>query len=544
MRLIQTLYIDTLKDSFKDKFGWVAPEYHLMSWALSCLQLQKIYGSVELYANTKAAKLLIDILELPYSKVHLTHDKLNLINENLWALPKLYTYSLQETPFLHLDGDVFVFNKFSNSLLKSDLIAQNLEQATDYYISTQKELVEHFTYLPHSVKAAFDSPMPIQAVNAGILGGNNIGFIKFYANEAFNYINRNSKGLSKINVDRFNVFFEQHLFYALSIEKGIPVSFFFSDTINDNQYKYLGEFNEVPCLKNYLHLLGHYKKDEYTCLQMASKLRDLYPEYYYKIVSLCKKESIPQSISFYKNEKFNDLADYLQFNKLAIETYNNFATPSDSKNLFKNIFLVERENFDISKLLKTAIYYQENVEIVIEKQEIVDDFEKFTSNLKKYLSKCSCISSYYLYGRDIESIKWYCELFCNENEIRNKRISKCDEIEIIESEFDWAGLFNKSNRVGVKYYDELELSKGAFFNLVVLEVTRNNFSLFDIENFEKIILEILITPITINELLINMQAFADDDILDGHLDLFDNYIITLIKQLVIKKAIKPFNKLT
>ena len=109
MNFIQTLYIDADKDPFRYSFGWVAPEYHLMGWALSCLQLHKLYGNIALFANSQAARLLIDTLQLPYAEVHTAHDKLCLPHPDLWALAKIYTYSLQEQPFLHIDGDVFLF---------------------------------------------------------------------------------------------------------------------------------------------------------------------------------------------------------------------------------------------------------------------------------------------------------------------------------------------------------------------------------------------------------------------------------------------------
>jgi hypothetical protein len=96
MKLIQTLYLQPSKNPFKDSFGWTSPMYHLMGWTLSCLQLKKIYPKVEIYTNSSAAKLLIDTLELPYDKVNVTHDNLYLANENLWALPKIFTYSLQD----------------------------------------------------------------------------------------------------------------------------------------------------------------------------------------------------------------------------------------------------------------------------------------------------------------------------------------------------------------------------------------------------------------------------------------------------------------
>ena len=110
MNFIQTLYISSSKHPFKHSFGWATPQYHLMGWALSYLQLNKLYGTVELYANSNAAKLLIDTLDLPYSKVHVTHDSLVLINENLWALPKTFTYSLQKEPGVLSHWNIYAIN--------------------------------------------------------------------------------------------------------------------------------------------------------------------------------------------------------------------------------------------------------------------------------------------------------------------------------------------------------------------------------------------------------------------------------------------------
>ena len=111
MHLIQTLYIDSTKEPLRDSFGWVAPEYHLMGWALSCLQLHKLYSHITLFANSQAARLLVDTLQLPYTEINLAHDQLTLLHPDLWALPKIYTYSLQDQPFLHIDGDVFLLNR-------------------------------------------------------------------------------------------------------------------------------------------------------------------------------------------------------------------------------------------------------------------------------------------------------------------------------------------------------------------------------------------------------------------------------------------------
>jgi len=537
LNYIQTLYLDKSKDPLNHSFGWAAAEYHLMSWALSCLQLNKNYEKVELYANSQAASLLLDTLKLPYQAVHVTHDNLHFAHENLWALPKILTYSLQDSPFLHIDGDVFLFSKFQDSLLRGELIAQNIEDATDYYTSTQKELITNFTYFPQCVRTDFESSVPIRAINAGILGGNNIDFFKEYASVAFEYIQRNARHLSSINVDRFNVFFEQHLFYSLAKERNIPISVLIDDVINDNEYKYLGDIHEAPCCKSYFHLLGHLKKDEYTCVQMAAKLRELYPECYYRIISLFKKGNVATSISLYHSKKLDRIEDYLVLNKNAKDTYRK---PKFQKGFKINNFDTEQNNVVIPELaLLETIIGNGKIDSPFVKNELEKDFKIFSRHLLKYLHGSKRICPEWLYGRDLESINWYCQLFANETVLKEKAISKCNEICIIESGFDWAGLVNKHRRVGIRYYQGLEITVGHFFNLVVPEINKNGFSLFDLDELEKLILDQLDNPVSIEVLLKKMQCYAEDDVVRYHLETYNSLIITFIKQLVVKKAIKP-----
>jgi len=538
MKFIQTLSIN--KAPLKNGFGWIAPEYHLMSWALSCLQLQKIYKEVELYANSNAAKLLIDTLELPYYKVNLSHDNLKLAHENLWALPKIFTYSLQEDPFLHFDGDVFLFDALPEVLLNKNLIAQNIEEATDYYTQTQKELVKHFTYFPNCVENDFKNDVPIKAVNAGILGGNNIDFIKEYTQLAFRYINKNVQHFSNINVDRFNVFFEQHLFYSLANEKEIPIEVLIHLTIKDNQYMHLGDIHEAPCKRSYLHFLGQYKKDEFTCRLMAAKLRQLYPEYYYRIISLFKNKGVPLSSNLDIDEKFVSISDYIDFSEKAKKCFSDCSKIENEK--ISNSVVVEEKKIKTLVLLKNIISEIKEYND-FSKIEIENDFNCFSKNLLKILKHRS-LNEEYIYGRDLSAVNWYCELFGDESEIENKIISKCDETSIITSIFNWAGLWNKHTRVGVKYYEELELSPGEFCNMMVPEIFGDGFSLQDIDEMEKIILDHLVSPLSINNLFEIMLDYVEEDIIKNHLIEYQELIIVMLKQLVLKKAIKPFKNTT
>ncbi len=533
MNIAQTLYFNDSKDPYKDTFGWAAPDYHLMSWALSSLQLNKLYGKVDLYCNNQGADILIDQLGLPYEQVHLSHNHLLIPHEKLWALPKIFTYSLQTQPFLHIDGDVFLFDKLPSYLLQSNLISQNIEEATNYYLQTQKELQDNFSYFPKCVDADFKSRLPIKAVNAGILGGNDINFIQEYADLAFKYISKNISHLNSINVDRFNVFFEQHLFYSLAKEKKISIEVLINSTIKDNQYLYLGNFHETPCRRNYLHLLGNYKKDEHTCRLMASKLRELHPEYYYKIISLFNNKTKTNHFSLYKGEQIDCLNSFLKFSERSMTAFQGNLSDADT--------VVQDAVNTASNILKFLESLITNIETneFFTIEELKDDFKFFSNKLSKVLTNNKRPSNEYIYGRDLDSVKWYCNIFSNENEVMNKILEKCNEINVIESKFDWPGLYNKHTRFAVRYYKELELATGNFYTLIIPEIFGDGFSIEDIDEMENLILIHLQSPMQISNLFSLMLQYVNEDIIENHLDEYKTLFFEMLKQLILKKAIKP-----
>jgi len=529
MNFLQTLYIDKCKDPLKDSFGWARPEYHLMSWALSCLQLHKIYGSTVLHVNSAAAKLLIDTLQLPYNEVHITLDNLYIAENRLWALPKLHTYSLQENSFMHIDGDVYLFKEFDKNFIQNPLIAQNIELATEYYNTTQKQLMENFTYFPPCVRNDFYSGVPINAVNAGILGGADVVFFKQYTAEAFKYIRNNEQSLKYIDVDKFNVFFEQHLFYSMAKEQQKEVKFLFEDVFEDRGYLYLGNFHEVPYNRTYLHLLGHFKRNEFICRQLAAMLHDLYPEYYCRILSLFKNNKLPFYTNFFKEIEIKNISCCKSLIKSSYESF------KDCSHESAPIESLSVESSFLNNMFELNSKYCE----VEELSDFSNDFELFSKKTVSILNEHSFLSKSYLYGRDLLSINWCKEVFENIDQIENVVLQKTKGIHIIESSYNWAGLFNKQYSDGIPYYDEMQVLKGEYFNLIIPELTDIGFLFVDIEDIDKAILEFLVESRTIKEILNFMESYADDEVLTNHYPEFQNLIIESIRQLILNKAIKP-----
>lgn len=294
MKIVQTFWVDEGKDPLKDSFGWCSAPYHLMSWALSCLQVHQFYDDVELITDSKGKELLIDQLKLPYKKVRVELDDLDLVEiPGLWVMKKIYSYTLHDEPFLNVDGDVYIFEPFPNELLTSQLIAQNVEQDFDYY----KELVGlvgvTFPFVPEPIKNQIRVSLEIQASNAGILGGNEHQFFKGYYQIVKQFITTNYEQiitLSPAQIGNFNQVCEQYIFHCLSGDKSIDVNYLL-DTVYDPSYlESFGNFHHLPKGISFIHALGDYKKNGWVCDQLAHRLRLDYPEYFGRISDLleCK----------------------------------------------------------------------------------------------------------------------------------------------------------------------------------------------------------------------------------------------------------------
>ncbi len=273
-----------------NKCGWSEKKYHYFSWALSARQLLKFYDKVELVTDKNGYNLLINKLELPYTKVDVVLDDLNDYDSKLWALGKIYAYRMQNEPFLHVDGDIFIWERFQKSLEDSNLICQSKEEGTYFeplYKNIFLPIALNFEYYPEELDRAIDKDKSVRAICAGIIGGNDINFFQYYTAKAFEFVDRNTKHLDKTN-STFNLIFEQFLFRALAEDQNIPISFFDDSTAPTYYYDFTG----VPNSTKYIHLGGNTKRNKFLAECMAYRLRKDYPTDYYRIIGLLKKNQI------------------------------------------------------------------------------------------------------------------------------------------------------------------------------------------------------------------------------------------------------------
>ena len=289
MKIIQSYWTKPFHTKAKDDWegrkmgGWNHRKYYYMSWALSCLLLKKQYNYVELITDFKGNEALIKLLKLTYDAVRLALDSLNHYHEDLWALGKIYSYGLQNEPFLHVDSDVFVWEKFDNKILDAPLIAQNIEIDFTFDKIILSEILEHFENVPSSIPKIF--PENLISSNAGVIGGRNYNFFKEYSKLSFSFVDNNQQNLSNVNIGLSNIIFEQYLFTCLAYEKKIDIVYVLHD-IGNLYHKYLCDFQGVSHRTQYVHIIGPYKKDLFSEQWLEERLLYEFPAYYYRILDL------------------------------------------------------------------------------------------------------------------------------------------------------------------------------------------------------------------------------------------------------------------
>lgn len=267
--------------------GWRHPKYHLMSWALSCLSFKKHYGEIELVTDATGKQLLIDQLELPYSSVKVELDVLNDYPEYLWAIGKIYSHTLHKEPFLHVDGDAYIWEKFEDLEESANLIGHHLDEGStaQNYHKAMNHLEDLKVVLPDYLLNDFKNKTVLSVSSAGMIGGSDLEFYRYYAKEAFGLIDSNlSIGSKNLMDDLYALVYEQYLFSVLAGIKNLEITHVFSKT-NMASLDMINFMNKNGKDK-YVHLFSKAKKCLEYCHMLEHVLLLEYPDYHTRIKKL------------------------------------------------------------------------------------------------------------------------------------------------------------------------------------------------------------------------------------------------------------------
>lgn len=295
MKIVQTYWT---KPMFKKsgelynriKGGWSSHKHAICAMVYSCLSLKRFYPQIELVTDDWGYKLLIEELGLPYSSVNLALNDFD-VDPNLWALAKVYSYGLQDEPFIHVDNDVFIWEKLPDRIENAPICCQNFEVLADDYQEGLQIIRNHTTKdLSLFHKLAYTQELnKYSALNAGVLGGNNVKFIQDYSAYTLNFFNSKSEELLKVgeSLGLLNIVLEQLSIGYLCRQNNIRVECLKNIEDFDELINNIIDIYSAPIRTKYVHCLGDIKKDFGISEQIEFHLKKEFPEYYQKVVGYC-----------------------------------------------------------------------------------------------------------------------------------------------------------------------------------------------------------------------------------------------------------------
>ncbi len=292
MKIVQTFWCGAQNSNkpLHINGSWTSPEYNWMSWALSTLLLRRHYNQLELYTDEIGKKILIDTLRLPYTKVHIVFHENAIIHPKLFGLAKIHTYSLQQEPFMHVDGDLFLWNPVPQHTKGARLIASNPEVDLFFNKKILDEMEAHFEYIPDHLKN-LNQQEHIFSSNAGIIGGSDLTFIRKYCSEANRIVNENREHLEKVDLGLLNMLIEQISLFYLAAQENVKTVYCVPKPVDHPLYKDYWRFADIPEVPM-IHPVGGCKQIPYVLYHLARRLQLEFPQMYYHILQCCKNENV------------------------------------------------------------------------------------------------------------------------------------------------------------------------------------------------------------------------------------------------------------
>jgi len=283
MDFIQSFWIDTEVESpEKSTGGWLDPTFHYLSWILSCSLIHEKYGSVSLFCNSAGKSILVDSLRLPYKKIDLSIDSMDFPSSKIWVFKKLYIYSIQNAPFLHIDGDVFLFENLPDTILNNPISIQNFEKD---FLSYRE--IDRWIRSTISLPCEFDGNQSCMAINVGIVGGTEVRRFSEFYRHLVKFYSSNCVDLDQLcsKSGDLNRYIEQLLLYNFLTNSGVNIKPVIANNIYNSAYIGFARLERYPHLK-YAHLMSRFKLDRSLCHHLASIVYKRYPNKFFDLKEL------------------------------------------------------------------------------------------------------------------------------------------------------------------------------------------------------------------------------------------------------------------
>jgi len=275
--------------------SWFSEIHHLYSWVLSVETARKHYPRTALYTDDSGARLLVDRLGLEFEFVSTSLNALSHHDPDWWTLGKIQAYKEQTEPFLHIDSDVYLWDRLPLETESASVFAQNPEHFSQGIWYYRPEEIEEAVascpegWLPEEWRWYRSEERAQRGECCGILGGQRVDFIQHYAAQALKMIDHPgnhdawmslpNKRTNAILLEQYllSACFEHHAYRPDSPYCGIEIKYVFDsmeEAFDPSRSSRVG----------YTHLLGPSKRSQDAADRLERRVKQDYPAHYERCV--------------------------------------------------------------------------------------------------------------------------------------------------------------------------------------------------------------------------------------------------------------------
>lgn len=303
MRAVWSFWTKPLKRGWSN---WTSEFHHLLGWVLSVETARKHYPQTALVTDDAGAEMLIEGIGLQFDHVSTILNDLNSHDPDWWAFGKMYAYRLQKEPFVHIDNDAFLWSRLPERLELADVFAQNLEYISfgkTYYHPEQIEYAIRSVngWTPEEIDYHVSADGTFKAACCGIMGGNRIDFIHYYADLAIRMMEHpdNQAAWRSLNERiTLSLIFEQYLLAACIEYHKNRQNSPYSDIRDEYLFESMSHAQEQAAAVGYTHLIGPAKRNKMIIERLEKRVQKDYPDYYERCINFIRRsdpENAPYS---------------------------------------------------------------------------------------------------------------------------------------------------------------------------------------------------------------------------------------------------------
>jgi hypothetical protein len=271
MKLLYSLYTGTERNTHGPFCGYRNSTELLDSLLLSSTVSGKHFAACELYCDRFAVELIeADGRNFPFTEIIVCFDELDgWLSSYNWAYPKVMTYGMQDTPFVHLDFDAIITDGLPPALLAQKFIFQQKERFNTgnfgFYNSVFRD-AQRAGLLPDAI-----GHNPGYAMNMGVFGcldANYLPIVRDYADCVKQYVALQQQQLQKIFFKNeqpmlFEQLFIVNFLQAAGLQEGTDFDTFANE---QSQNKFLPQYR-------FSHFLRSFKKNDTVVNAIKKELR-------------------------------------------------------------------------------------------------------------------------------------------------------------------------------------------------------------------------------------------------------------------------------